>query len=315
MMTPEQHTPTVFEKIKNIFLKDGALKLLSVSLAIFLFIIVKNQQVREFTRSARIKIITSETSVLIGPAERSVDVTVRLPENLFSRLPTDEELTGQLDLRKEKPSKLRVRLSRENFPLLDKRFSLVVHDPWLEAELDALVRKKLSVKAVLQGLPAQGLEVDRVLVVPEEVEVAGSRRELQKSEFISTSPLNIDNIDKTYSSIVKLVTEDFSSLRIADEKVNVQVLVSQKKLIKKMGAVPVEFEGIKKVDIRPNFIDVEISGPTEVLQVLKPFDVRAFVDTSSLESGWQERKIKIKLPKLVQVHQLTPETVSVRLLQ
>jgi YbbR domain-containing protein len=192
---------------------------------------------------------------------------------------------------------------------------LVVHDPWLEAELDSLVRKRLAVKAVLQGNPIGGLEVDKVLVLPEEVEVSGSRRELQRAEFISTSPLNIENIDKTYSSIVKLVTEDFSGLRISEEKVNVQVLVSPKKVIKKLRALPVDLEGSKRADVRPNFVDLEVSGRKESLEALKPFDVRISVETSSLVPGWQERKVRVKLPNGLQVHKLAPEAVSVRPLQ
>jgi YbbR domain-containing protein len=114
---------------------------------------------------------------------------------------------------------------------------------------------------------------------------------------------------------VKLVTEDFSGLRIAEDKVNVQVLVSPKKSVRKIRSIPVEMEGGRRADVRPNFVDIEVSGKKDFLESLKPYEVRAFVDVAGLESGWQERKVRVLLPGALQVHKLAPETVSVRPLQ
>lgn len=295
--------------------RNGWLKLISLVFAVVLFLIVRTQQVREFTRVAKVRIITAENVIVIGPQERAVDVTVRLPESLFSRQPTDEELVGEIDVRNERVGKLRLRLSRDNFPGLDKRYALVVHDPWMDIELDALLRKRLAVKAVLQGLPKDNLEIERVVVDPDEVEVIGARRELSRVESISTSPVNIENIDKNFSSLTRLVLDDFSSLRVKDDKVNVQVVVGPRKMLRVFESVPVEPLPARRIEMRPASVQVEIQGRRETLDTLRPADVRAFLDTSDLTSGWQDRKLRLKIPAGTSLVRVLPETVSVQVVE
>ena len=306
--TREDSTPLA--ALMRLFSHNGWLKIVSLIFACFLFLIVRTQQVREFSRTARVKIVSADNVIVVGSPERVVDVTVKLPESLFSRQPSDDELLGELDLRAERLGKIRLRLSRENFPLLDKRYSLVVHDPWLEVELDALVRKKVAVKAVLQGLPKDGLEIERVVVSPAEVEIEGARKEIAGLEAVSTSPIDIENIDKTFSSLARLVLQDSSSAKIRDDKVNVQVAVGPRKSVRVFRGVPVETQGNARATVRPEVVQVEIQGEESYLQTLRPGEVRAFVDASELQPGWQDRKIRLKIPADTSLVRVTPDTVS-----
>lgn len=296
----------------RLFSHNGWLKVVSLIFACFLFLIVRTQQVREFSRTARLKIISAESVIVVGNPERVVDVTVKLPETLFSRQPSDEELFGEVDLRGERLGKIRLRLSRDNFPLLDKRYSLVVHDPWLEVELDALVRKKTPVKAILEGLPKEGLEIERVVVSPEEVEVEGARREVASLESVSTSPINIDNIDKNFSSLARLVLGDSSSVKIRDDKVNVQIIVGARKAVRVFRDVPVEAEGKGRFELKPGVVQVEIQGEESYLQTLRPGEVRAFVDAGDVFEPWQDKKIRLKIPANTSLVRVVPDTVSLR---
>lgn len=294
---------------------NGWLKAMSLVFAFVLFLIVRTQQVREYTRMAKLRIVTAPNVLVIGSQERFVDVTVRMPETLFSRQPTDEELAGELDVSQEKVGKIRVRLSRENFQHLDKRFGLVVHDPWMEIDLDTELRKRVSVRAVLQGLPREGLAIERVSVTPEEVEVIGARRVVSRIDTLSTSAINIENIDKNFTSLTTIVLDEYSSLKVREEKVNVQVIVGPKKVIRAFHAVPVEVNIGGRIELRPTHIEVEIQGQKDILEGLKPSDVRAFLDTEGLSEGWQEKKVKLKIPAGTSLVRVVPDTVSVQVLR
>jgi YbbR domain-containing protein len=219
-----------FNRVWRLILNNIWLKALSIVFACFLFLVVRTQQVREFSRTARIKVLTAPNVIAIGNAERVFDVSVRLPESLFSRFPSEEELVGELDLREEKLGKFRMRISRENFPSLDKRYTLTIHDPWVEVELDTLMSKRLPIRAVLQGVPKNGLEIERVIVTPDSVEVQGARKELFRLDTLNTSPVNIENIDKNFVSLVALSFEESLQLKSKEEKVNVQVIVGPRKI-------------------------------------------------------------------------------------
>jgi|GEM_PF-616946 len=290
---------------------NGWLKIVSLMFACFLFLIVRTQQVREFSKTARVRVMSADNVIVVGNQEKVVDVTVKLPESLFSRQPSDEELQGEVDLRNEKMGKVRFRLSRDNFPLLDKRYSVTVHDPWLEVELDTIVKKRVAVKAVLQGLPRDGLEIERVIVSPEEVEVEGAKREIARMESVSTSPINIENIDKNFSSLTRLVLEDASSVKIRDDKVNVQVVVGPRKAIRVFHGVAVEVAGGRAFEVSPGAVEVEIQGDESYLQTLKTRDVRAFVEAGESNGGPQDRKIRLKIPAGTSLVRVAPDTVTV----
>ncbi|NBW81236.1 hypothetical protein EBR21_05730, partial [bacterium] len=167
---------SILKRIVRPVVNNFGLKLLSLGFAVALFVIVRSQQVREFNRAVRVRLHTENGVMVIGPQERVANITLRMPDTLFTRLPTDEELTGEVDLRSEKVGKIRVSLSGENFPNLDRRYSVIVHEPWLDIELDKLIQKRVQVKVVLQGAPRVGFEIHRVAIDPPEIELIGARQ-------------------------------------------------------------------------------------------------------------------------------------------
>lgn len=207
------------------------LKILSVGFSIALFMIVRSQQVREFNRAVRVRLHTENGVLVMGPQERVANITLRMPDALFTRLPTDEELTADVDLRKERLGKIRVSLSGENFPNLDRRYNVIVHDPWIDVELDKLIQKKVRVKAVLQGAPKMGYDIQKVSIDPNEIELTGARQDLAKLEAISTIPVDVSNLGpKDYSAQAGLAFDLGATIKPATiDKVTVKVSFAEKK--------------------------------------------------------------------------------------
>ena len=211
--------------IKGLFFHNFALKTLSLSLAIVVYLLLRYQKVYEYPRVARLRIVSGPNHVVVGPDERTVDVTVRGPSAFFAQPPSERDLIGSLDISREKIGRIRVRLTRENFPLLDKNYGLTIHDSIIETELDTKITRTVAVRGLLQGEPQHPLGVHRILVEPSTVEVTGSKRELQKIENISTLPINISGIKTTQIMTVQLALEDFLSVRAKPDRVQVQVLL------------------------------------------------------------------------------------------
>lgn len=303
---------SVFQSAWKAINHNGWLKFLSVVFAMVLFFLVRAEQVKEYTKVAKIRIVTSSQVIVVGPSERAIDVTVRLPRAIFFRQPTDQELIGEIDASRLRPGKIRVRLGRENFPTLDKKFALTIHDPWIEFELDNLIKKSVAVRAILQGLPKEGLGIDRVIVEPREVEVSGAKREVSKFETLSTSPINIENIDRNFTTLTKLVVDDSSSMRVSHEKVNVQVFIGAQKVSRMFRSIPVQFPRTQRVELKPAFVDVELQGAEDVMETLTNAEVLATIDTADLNNNWQERKVSISIPANTTLVRTLPDTVQAR---
>ncbi len=267
MSYDNQEHESFVEKLWNLIFHNFWLKMLSLTFAVILFLSVRTEQVREINRTARLRIVTNERMMVIGPQERAVDITLKLPNSLFIRQPDEHELMGELDVRNQNPGRVRVRLSSENFPSLDKdkRYSLIIHDPWIEIDLDNVQTKSFDIRVPIEGRPRDGYAVERILVNPEKVEVAGAKREISKLGALTTSVINIEGIDKSFSSRTKIVVDDNSSLRLKDEWVNVQVVVTHQRAMRIFRAVPVEVVGTSHVETRPTHVDVELTGDRATL--------------------------------------------------
>jgi YbbR domain-containing protein len=224
---------SILSRGARLIVHNFGLKLLAVAFAIALYLIVRSQQVRELNRTVRVRLHTESGILVIGPQERIANITLRMPDTLFTRLPTEDELTAEVDLRKERLGKIRVSLSGENFPNLDRRYSVVVHDPWIDVELDRLIQKKVRVKAVLQGAPRLGFEIDRVSIDPPDIELTGARRDLASMESISTIPVDISNLGpKDYSAQAGLALDLEATIKPATlDKVTVKVSFAEKRLL------------------------------------------------------------------------------------
>ncbi len=298
----------------EIFLNNFWLKFVSVCFAVVLFLIVRSEQVREFNLTGRVKIVTAENVVVVGAQERAVEIQVKLPTSLFSLPPTEEELMGILDVSEQSLGRVRVRLSRYNFPSLDDRYSINVIDPWIEVDLDEVITKKVSVRAVLQGLPADGFSIERVTVSPEDIEVTGARRELENLETLSTSPVNIEAIDQNFSAIAKLELIEPSSIRVTSDKVNVQVFIGENLQEQTFDNVPVSIRngGRRAYRSSPSVIKVVLRGPEALLSRLKDGDIRAFVDLRGDRTIGSAQKVWLEIPRGTSLLQVEPDTVVIK---
>lgn len=307
-----QSTGAARPLLLRLVFNNGWLKAISFVFAVFLFLLVRSEQVKEVTRVAKVRVLTAPNVIVVGPSEKAVDVTIRFPHSIFFRQPSDAELMGEVDATHEKMGKLRVRLSRENFPSLDRRFTLVIHDPWIEIDLDSRVKRRVPVRAVLQGLPRDGMNIERVIVEPREVEISGAKREVAKIDTLSTSPINIENIDSNFTSLTKLVMDDSSSVRVSHENVNVQVIIGPHKVPRTFHLVQLESPPGLRLDMRPSHIDVQVQGQEDFIKELKPSDIHATVDAVGVSREWRDKKVIVKIPANTTLVSVSPDSVSVR---
>jgi YbbR domain-containing protein len=307
---------SLFKTLVGLVTRSFWLKFLSLLFAIVLFFIVRTDKEVVYERMAKIKIVTLPNMTILGANERFLNVSVRIQNSLFSVPPTDAQLTGEVDILTNNAEKISVKVNRENFAHLPKHYSIFIERPYIEIETDKLITKELPVQAVLRGEPAPGLVVSKIDVKPELVRASGAKQEIAKLDAFTTVPINIDGIKNNFTTLAPLDGVDKTSLKFPFSSVQVTVNLVNKKFNRVFHSVPVEVFGLsrgalRKVEIRPKFIDVEVAGEKEIVRKINPSEIRAYIYGNDLRPGWQDKKISLKLPDVVSLVRMTPDTLSV----
>ena len=83
----------------------------------------------------------SPSMIILGQKERTLDVTIKQQNSIFSISPTDMELTGEIEIISETPGRVRVKVSRENFPKLPKQYAMLIERPYIDVDIDKIQEK------------------------------------------------------------------------------------------------------------------------------------------------------------------------------
>lgn len=317
MRAGSQDNTSFIKTIINVIANNFWLKILSIVFAIVIFFIVRTDKDLSFDKVATVKLKTSSSSMIIlGSKERSLDVTIRQQNSIFSISPSDNELLGEIDIVNQAPGRIRVKISRDNFPNLPKHYSMIIEKPYIDVEIDKLQEKTLPIQAVLKGNPKSGFIVDQVKVIPAFIKVSGARQQLARTQNIFTMPIIIEGIDKNLITKSNIELEEASDFHSNEKSVLVSVTLTSKIFYRTFLEIPIKIKNKKlnsHLQLHPKTINVELSSQKDILSQIKSSDIDAYIDTSNLNPGWQDKSITIKLPNNVSIVKMLPDTISVHL--
>lgn len=216
------------KNILKIITHNFWLKFLSLVFAFVLFFIVRTDKEIIFEKTLRVKIVTLSNMTVIGSDERYLTASIRMKNAFFSIPPTENELTGEIDVTDSNPGKISIKVTKDNFPRLSKSYFLFIEKPYIEVDLDRLIERTLPIKAVILGQPGQGFSVSNIKISPENVLFSGASRELDKLESMNTVPISIDGIKETLTTDALLDVDGKNSVKSKTRLVNVSINVSKK---------------------------------------------------------------------------------------
>ncbi|HEX3408718.1 MAG TPA: CdaR family protein [Candidatus Binataceae bacterium] len=299
-------------RLARMLLRDAGLRLLSVALAIGLWIFVNAGQHSSF-RSFDVPI-----SYLDLPPGYAV--TSRHPD--FVRV----QVTGPLTLLSIiDPTHLRLRLDlngvgigQASFKIAPDAFAVPRHTEvtgvspsQIVLEIDKIVTRAIPVHLALLGAPAAGYKIASTEVTPPTVAVRGPSRAIAHIDEINTAPLAVGGLSSDFSRTVDLLAPTAGRL-LADEvtaKVSLTPLVTQKPFRN----VPISVRDTNlKFHLDTHRVRVDLSGP---LLTLQKVDLKGavYVEAAGLAPGTYSAPVQINLPEGVALVRQAPEKVTLRI--
>jgi len=290
------------------------LKVLSIALAGAIWLTVGDQRAVE--RSMKVPLeyhnLPANLELLSSPPD-TVEVRLRGPSGTIGRL-LPGEVVAVLDLTAARPGTRLFHMLADEVRVPYGVGVAQVNPAAMPLTFEPSAKRAVPVVPVVDGEPAPGYRVGRILSSPEQVTVVGPTSHVVGISSATTEPVSVANA--TANVIDRVVVGVANELVRLDQPQNatVSVEIVQVAEDKRLDRVPVAARGLaegRSVTVEPASVVVVLRGPRAQLAPITA--VTAYVDVTEMAPG-RRYSLPVKVDPLagVQVAAIEPATVAVR---
>lgn len=283
--TPDPRTPSRAAKLaRKIFLEDWSLKLLSLAIALVLWLVVtgQNEPVTAHV-NVQLNFIRPQALEISNDPPRTVDVMLTGSRNKLDDL-TALDLVATVDISDQEPGERVLRLADKALISLPQGVKVDGFQPSaIPIRLEQIIERQIAIEPKLEGKPADGYQVYAVRPSKAVVMVRGPESRVNALQRLETESIWLSGHTQTFTASLGIDVPD-TKVDLLDPLVDVQVEIAE---------VPVEriYSGVANGSGPP--MTITVSGPPSMLDKLKPEDLHVI---------WESRGSEVN-PKL----RLAPE--------
>lgn len=211
--------------IKDFFTTNIWLKLASLLLAIALwfFVILSGRSGVDIEIPITYMNLSPELEMVDSP--QTVSVSVEGQERLLKKI-RSKEIQAVVDLVNAKAGRSFFSLSEENIKLPRTLELISINPEIISLTIEKQMRKTVSVKPAIVGLPEEGHAIIEMKVVPDTVIIEGPRSVISKLYTLKTEPIDITGInsDLRYKAGLSIPN---SNLKSNTQKVDIYISVQK----------------------------------------------------------------------------------------
>ncbi len=212
--------------LKRLFVRDWKLKLVSLFLALGLWLVLVPPDKVLSEKALTVALETRNVPPGLEIVERdvsSVDITVRAPNRILAEI-SPSDLVARLDLE-------RATVYQHEYPLNKNMIAAPLGAEVVKvAPNKAVIRLERTVETALEVMPttwgrvAGGHEVSRIDVVPARVTVRGPESKVSDKDTVTTAPVNVTGLSETTVFYMDLILPK-TELRLVSAQTSVRVTV------------------------------------------------------------------------------------------
>ncbi len=292
------------------------LKVLSVVLALLLWMIVSGEEIVE--RGLRVPLELQQVPVgleLTGEVPATVDVRVRGASGTLSRVSTGD-VVAVLDLRS-------ARSGRRLFPLTPDQVRVPFGVEVVQVQPSALAMafepsasRQVPVMPAVDGRPAPGYVVGALSADPKTVEVIGPESAVRRVTEALTEPVSVSGArDRVNQSVILGLIDP--SLRLTNTRsamVTVQIVPAP--LERSLQGRPVHLRNVApnlEAQAIPSAVGLTLRGSREALARVEADDIVAYVNLAGLGPGQYSLTVHADSSPEAGVTRIEPSSVQVRI--
>jgi YbbR domain-containing protein len=277
---PTPAEPNRAEKLlRRIFLEDWSLKLLSLAIAIVLWLLVtgQNEPVTAHV-NVQLNFIRPQSLEISNDPPRTVDVMLTGSRNKLDDL-TSLDLVATVDISDQRAGERVLRLADKAQISLPQGIKVDGFQPSaIPVHLEPIVERQVAVEPKLEGKPPDGFEIYGVNSSKGSVAVRGPASRVNALQRVETESIWLAGHKNNFTAANLAINVPDPKVDLIDPVVTVDVQIGEVRKERIFSAVTVSTaEGGK---VQPATTSVTLLGATSLIDSLKPEDVRIVLDGS-----------------------------------
>jgi YbbR domain-containing protein len=270
--------PTRVEKLlRRIFIEDWSLKLLSLAIAIVLWMLVtgQNQPVTAHL-NVQLNFIRPQSLEISNDPPRTVDVLVIGSRNKLDDL-TALDLVATVDLSDQRAGERVLRLADRAQISLPQGIKVDGYQPSaIPIRLEEIVERQIPVEPKLEGKPEEGFEVYSVYPNKGSVAVRGPASRVNALQKVLTESIWLTGHKESFTASNVAIDVPDPKVDLREPMVNVNVEIGERRVEKTFTGVSVSTADGGKV--QPATTTVTVLGVATLVNSLKPGEVKIVLD-------------------------------------
>ena len=270
--------PNRVEKLlRRIFLEDWSLKLLSLAIAIVLWLLVTGQNEPVTAHlNVQLNFIRPPALEISNDPPRTVDVMLTGSRNKLDDL-TSLDLVATVDLADQRSGERVLRLADKAKITLPQGIKIDGFQPSaIPIRLEEVVERQVNVEPKLEGKPADGFEVYSVYPNKGSITVRGPAGHVNALQKVTTESIWLAGRKESFTAPSVAIDVPDPKVDLLEPVVNVNVEIGERRVEKNFSNVSVATaEGGK---VQPATTSVTLLGVASLINSLKPEEVKIVLD-------------------------------------
>ena len=213
----------------NFFTKNTTLKVISLILAIILWVFVKSKSGGEVGLVVPLEFYRVPSNLIVtNVTDEAINVRITGSVIQLQRLPT-REIRARIDLSRARPGTNSFDILPDNFNISKGLDITQISPSSVKVELDHVIEKMVHVKPVVQGKPARGYRVSKITVEPPFITLQGAEGQLTRLKEIMTEEVNVSDLKETVEVEVPLRIADLRLKKAVKRTVKVTIVFEEER--------------------------------------------------------------------------------------
>lgn len=276
--TAPRAAPSRLDKlVRRIFIEDWSLKLLSLAIALVLWLLVtgQNQPVTAHV-NVQLNFIRPPSLEISNDPPRTVDVMLTGSRNKLDDL-TTLDLVATVDISDQRAGERVLRLADKAQISLPQGVKVDGFQPSaIPVRLEPIVERQVSIEPKLEGQAADGYEVYAVRPNKGSVTLRGPETRVLALQKVQTESIWLAGHKESFLATNVAIDVPDPKVDLLDPVVNVEVDIGERRVERSISGVAVTAADGNRV--QPASAAVTVLGPSRLVDSLKAEDLKVVVD-------------------------------------